>query len=94
MADQEFARRVSTRRGERVAEVTGRLMSASVDAVQVLHEQCLGAEKPADRLRAASLLLSLGLKFRNEHELEDRLRELEARVGLADASTGEANGGD
>lgn len=85
MTDPGFVRRVSERRGERVAEVTGQLVSASVDAVRVIREQCLDAERPADRLRAASLLLTLGLKFRHEHELEERLRNVEERVGLADA---------
>jgi hypothetical protein len=85
MADAAFARRVSERRGERVAEVTGQLVTASSDAVRVLHEQCIGGERAADQLRAASLLLSLGLKFRREHDLEARLQHLEALAGLADA---------
>ena len=84
MTDQEFVRRVSDRRGERVAEVTGKLVSASSDAVRVIHEQCLEAERPADRLRAAQLLLSLSVRFRHEHELEERLRAVEGRIGLAD----------
>ena len=90
MATVAFTRRVSERRAERVAEVTGQLVSASTDAVRVLHEHCLGAERPADQLRAASLLLTLGLKFRHEHDLEARLQEVEARLGLAEAGEADA----
>jgi hypothetical protein len=86
MADPVFAAQVSQRRGELVAEVTGQLTTLSSDAVQVLRE-CLAADKPSDRMRAAHLILTLASRFRSDTELEARLVEIEARLN---PSTGEA----
>jgi hypothetical protein len=84
MADGDFAARVSQRRGETVAEVTGQLTSMGNDALEVLRD-CLAAEKPADRLRAAHLLLTLMARFRHETELEDRLATIERQLEAVDS---------
>lgn len=78
MGDPQFAAEVSVRRGEQVATVTGQLVTAGVDAVEALRE-CLRSDSEAVRLRAAHLILTVGTQLRHAHELEERLRALEAR---------------
>ena len=79
MADPGFAGVVSTRRGERVAAITGLLVTAGPEAIDVLRS-CMAAESETVRLRAAQLVLGLGAQFRQAQELEARLVALEARV--------------
>jgi hypothetical protein len=82
MADPAFASEVSRRRGQIVAELTGKLTTLGADAVEVLRD-CLHAEKPSDQIRAAHLILSLLAKFRSDSEHEARLTELERLAGLS-----------
>ncbi len=79
MADEEFARRVSTGRGEWVSAVTGRLTEVAFEAVDTLRRG-LSADRPVDQIRAAHEILVLGLRYRTDHELEGRLRALEQRL--------------
>lgn len=79
MADEAFARRVSTARGELVAAVTGRLTDVAFEAVDTLRHG-LNAEKSVDQIRAAHEILVLGLRYRTDHELEGRLRALEQQL--------------
>ena len=79
MADEEFARRVSTGRGEWVSAVTGRLTEVAFDAVDTLRRG-LSADRPVDQIRAAHEILVLGLRYRTDHELEGRFRALEQRL--------------
>jgi hypothetical protein len=83
MADPQFARRVSERRGERVNAITGQLTDVAVEAVGVI-QSCFFAESDADRLRAANMALTLLMRFRHETELEGRVAELERQVDPAD----------
>lgn len=76
MEDPEFRARVSRRRGERVAQVTGALTDMSTEALQVLRD-CMAEERPADRLRAAQLVLVMMSRLRHETEIEDRLAAVE-----------------
>lgn len=76
MEDPEFRARVSRRRGERVAQVTGALTAMSAEALQVLRD-CMAEERPADRLRAAQLVLVMMSRLRHETEIEDRLAAVE-----------------
>ncbi len=86
MAEPAFATAVSARRGERVAAVTGQLVAAGGDAIAVITD-CLGSERDSVRLRAAHLLLSLGVQLRGATELEQRITELEtAQHGRDDAA--------
>ena len=80
--DPVFARMLSERRGARLAEVTGLLLDATTDAVSVIRRECVEAEKPADRLRAASMLLTMASRLRNHLDVEARLSEVESYVGL------------
>ncbi|MGO4144146.1 hypothetical protein AB4Y77_03600 [Paenarthrobacter sp. YAF11_1] len=54
------------------------LMAAQQEAVQVLRDG-LAADSIPTRIRAASRLLEIGLKVR-EHDIEERLEELERRA--------------
>ncbi len=76
MTDPEFAAAVSVRRAERVSEVTGALVSLSARAIQTL-EECLNAERPSDRIRAAQVVLASVHRYREATEFEARLNELE-----------------
>ncbi len=76
MADPEFAAEVSRRRGERVAGITGQLVSIGPDAIGVIRD-CMAADTAGVRLRAAQLALALGVQFRHAQELEARLVALE-----------------
>jgi hypothetical protein len=80
MGDPRFAAEVSVRRGEQVATVTGQLVNAGADAVQVLRDS-LRSDSEAVRLRAAHLILTVGTQLRHARELEERL----GRVGGAPA---------
>jgi hypothetical protein len=77
MSDAHFATEVSRRRAEQVAALTGRLLGASHNAIDVLRN-CMDAESDAVRLRAAQLVLTLGAQLRHSQEFEERLAALEA----------------
>lgn len=79
MADEDFARRVSTARAERVAAVTGRLTEVAFEAVDTLREG-LSAPRSVDQIRAAHEILVLGLRYRSDHELEGRLAAVEQQL--------------
>lgn len=95
MRDAAFTRRLSDRRGDRLSEVTGLLLDATTDAVTVIRRECVQAEKASDRIRAAALLLTLSTRMRDKLDVEARLAEVEAFIGLvpapADLTTGEAS---
>ena len=76
MAEAGFAMLVAQRRSQRVAEVTGVLTGLARRAVATL-EDCLDAERPADRIRSAQVVLSELHRFRDQVDLEDRISRLE-----------------
>jgi hypothetical protein len=76
MAEDRFATLVAQRRSQRVGEVTGVLAGLARRAVATL-EDCLDAERPADRIRAAQVVLSELHRFRDQIDLEDRISRLE-----------------
>lgn len=79
MADPEFAARVSRRRGERVAQVTGALTSMSEDALGVLRST-MSEGTNSEKLRAAQLTLTLMVRLRHDTEIEERLALVEGRL--------------
>ena len=81
MANRDFARRVSRRRGERVQAIAGQLTALAEDAVTTVREVLASADRDADRLRAAHMVLTLLGRFRADTDLEDRLNELEHHLG-------------
>jgi hypothetical protein len=88
MAMPEFRAEVQRQRSARVSRLSGLLLDAGDDAVGVLREE-LRADRSMDRVRAAALLLSHGLRFRQHVDLEDRLAEIERRLGIIDDETGD-----
>jgi hypothetical protein len=85
MRDPAFARRLSDRRGDCLSEVTGLLLDATAEAVAVIRHECTQAEKASDRLRAANLLLTLSSRMRDKLDVEARVAEIAAFVGLTPA---------
>jgi hypothetical protein len=88
MADPEFVRQVSERRGERVSAITGQLIDVAVEAVGVI-QSCFHAENDGHRLRAADMALTLLMRFRHETELEGRVAELERQLEVTISDDGE-----
>lgn len=80
MADPAFARQVSERRAAWATRTAGELVSMGSEAIAVLRELLVDAERPADRLRAVHLVLSLGARLRHEVDLDVRLQEIEHRL--------------
>lgn len=74
LRDPGFTRRLEEKRAERTARLNDRLESGAQRAVAVLIEECK-AGRPADRIRAASALLTGVLSLRRldldtEHEAQ------------------------
>jgi hypothetical protein len=82
MTDPGFAARVAERRTAWMSQVVGELVAAAPDAVLAIRRELAEAVRPADRLKAAALLLTYAQKFREHHEHDRRLRELEQLLGL------------
>jgi hypothetical protein len=81
----DYRARVERLRSEAVGRALGRLgdgMTAAADALRGL----VGHRDPHVRFKAARAVLELGLKLREHAELEERVKELEARF----ADTGAA----
>ena len=79
-AKPEFQARVSELRAEAVGRSLGRLsdgMTAAADALRAL----VAHKDPHVRFKAARAVLELGVRFREAVELEQRLRDLEAKLG-------------
>ena len=85
MAEPSFAAELARRRAMRVSDITGRLLSTSERALDVL-EECLGAERPGDRLRAAELILTMTRRFRLEVDVDARLAALEGATSPVEAA--------
>lgn len=77
MNDPMFRRLVSNLRGEMLASAMGRI-SDSMTKAAVTVAGLLDAPEPYLRLRAARMLFHFGLKMRDEIDIGDRMREVEA----------------
>ncbi len=75
-----FNEALSQRHGERRTEAAGRLGDALAEAVDTMRSE-LRAERSADRLRAASLIVDSLWKFLSAVEIDKSLAELRAEVG-------------
>lgn len=76
MGDPRFAAAVQQRRAQRMGEITGSLARLASRAVAAL-EECLEADRPSDQIRAAQVVLGQLHRFRDQVDLEERLRQLE-----------------
>jgi hypothetical protein len=83
-AGGEFERQVTQRREETVGRVIGGLSTLAVNALEVIAAHLADPTSP-EQMRAATLTLSQLVRFRQVAEFEQRLRDLEARVGLRPA---------
>lgn len=75
----EFVARVRELKEQRAAQVAAGLGALLEDAVAAV-SRGLWAERPADQLRAASLVFDRFRVFRSETEAEERLAELQAEI--------------
>ncbi|WP_405580706.1 helix-turn-helix domain-containing protein [Streptomyces sp. NBC_01092] len=80
--DPDFEQDVLTARRELLAEARAALAGAARDAITTLHA-ALQDENPANRIRAASILVNTLPAISEQLELEDRLAQLEAALGDA-----------
>ena len=85
LANTDFRERLQQLRGEMVSRASGTLTAASGEAVRTLVELLKNSVSPSVRLGAARTILEIGMKIREVAELEQRLAELEGRLGGADA---------
>ena len=93
MRDPVFRARVSEQWDRWVDEVRGQLEAAGPEAVAVLRAECRDGPRSADRVRAATALLSYAQRARREHEFEARLRTLEERLGIVAPTVEDAGDG-
>jgi hypothetical protein len=82
LEDAAFRRQVSDARSEMLMQAVGKLADASTNAVSTLG-RLLDAESESVQLGAARSILELGTKLREATELDQRLRDLEARAEVA-----------
>ena|SRR5438552_3589340 len=75
VARPEFARRVAAVKTARVSQAIGQLSELMIDAVSTLGAELKG-EKPADRLRAAGMVISAVVRLREHAELERSIADL------------------
>ena len=84
MTDPSFRATVSKHRTDMVSQLTGRLVAGSGDALEVIAREMRQGQRSADRIRAASLYLTLSLRFHDQSNLEARMRKVEHQLGLSD----------
>lgn len=81
LADRQFARQVSTLRGQLFAVAVGRLCNNAALAADKL-VSLLGSEQDHVAYAAAKSILELGTKLREAGELEERLAALEGKADV------------
>jgi hypothetical protein len=81
MQEPEFRKRLHMLRSEMVSRAASMLTAAALEAVKTLLSLQNENVQAAVRLGAAKAVLELGAKFRENVELEDRIRELEEKFG-------------
>ena len=84
--DPAFCQQVDEARAAMLTQAVARLTAASVAAVETL-QTLLAAEPAFVRLAAARAILDLGLKYREHHDLTERVLALEL-AAEAPPSTG------
>jgi hypothetical protein len=94
VADPEFQKRVTYFRRQAIGETLGLLMKAGPDAVAALALIAEGGEKDSDRIKAADRILEITLKIQASIDYEERLRTVEAQLGIGTAqpATGQPTG--
>jgi hypothetical protein len=80
LSDESFRRRLQALRADMVQRSSGALTAAWHEAVRTLLELLRPTMPPAVRLGAARSVLEIGMKVRENAELEERLAALDARL--------------
>jgi len=86
LTDAEFKARVTGLRASMVSAAAGRLADGMGEAATVLRA-LLASEDEHVRHKAAVKLLDLGLKVRDQSEIEDRLTAVEVSLAPANGSS-------
>jgi hypothetical protein len=81
LKDPEFSRRLRQTRTELTQRTAGMLSGAGGEAVKTLLTLMRDPTPPAVRLGSARAVLELGIKVRESAELEERVADLEERLG-------------
>ena len=84
LRDDGVKRQVAAARAEMLSRAVARLTSASVEAVEALRG-LLGSDMDFARLGAARTILEVGLKYREQLDLAERVAALEQASELAAA---------
>jgi len=83
--ESEFAARVEQLRAEAIGQALGRLSGTMSSAADVLKD-LLQSKSEDVRLRASRAILELGVKLREFVALEERVRDLEAKLSAGGGS--------
>ena len=78
--DPEFQRKITTLRWDMVQRAVGMVTAAMAESVKTLIVLQKESVPSSSRLGAARTMLEIGLKLREQHDLEQRLAELEERM--------------
>ena len=80
LKDAEFCRKLQSLRADMIQRTSGALTAAGMECVKTLISLLSPGTPPATRLGAARAGIELGMKVREQNDLEQRLAELEERM--------------
>ena len=86
LEDQRFRTELDKARNQLFEAAFGRVVAAAQAAAGTLITLLARDTPPATRLGAARTLLESTVKFREQHEMEDRVRALEERLAAQKSS--------
>jgi hypothetical protein len=84
LKEEAFQKSLRDLRAEMVQRTAGMLTASGMEASKTLIDLLNTANPPAVRRSAAQTILELGLKLRENTEMEERLAALEARAAVVD----------
>ena len=88
LENETFLAALSVAAGGAMYAVSARIAGLAEKATEVLEDTMDNAAQPAQRLRAAEVILANMIRVRNETDTERRLREIEAHLGIGAPATG------
>jgi hypothetical protein len=84
LKEEAFQKRLRDMRAEMVQRTAGMLTASGMEASKTLIDLLNTENPPAVRRSAAQTILELGLKLRENTEIEERIAALEARAAVVD----------
>ena len=84
LKEEGFQKRLRDMRAEMVQRTTGMLTASGMEASKTLIALLDSANPPTVRRSAAQTILELGLRLRENTEMEERIAALEARAAAVD----------